>query len=225
MKTEKALIVYSFLACLFLMIVGIFSAQTTNQLMSAFIYMPLVFFFGSRLFRLISEAPAKKTDVTVTTASLPVAPSISEAIPSTTTEEESVDVKGVSDKNKRLFLQLIGTTGLSLLLMAIFNRRARDTFLSGGNVPVAEAVSVKDISGNIINPAEKSATDGYHISDIDDKDRTKPAYYSFVKDNGSWYILQNIEGNFRYAKGDANYQTSWEVREKLRYDYYNKVFS
>lgn len=208
MKSEKVLIVYSFIACLFIMIVGIFSARTTNQLISSFIYLPLVFFFGTKIFYLLEKPSHKKA--------LSKPPSImAEKVSGPLTS------KGIADQDKRLFLQLIGTTGLSLLVMALFSRKARDTFLSGGST--LETVGLKDISGNTINPAERLATDGYSITDI--ADDSVPAYYSFVNTGGAWYIMQNTSGTFRYAKGDSNYSASWDIRDKLRYDYFNKVFS
>ena len=214
MNSDKILIVYSFLACFFLMIVGIFSARTTNQLLNAFIYLPLVFFFGTKIFHPLIRPlpkPALKKSRKGTEAE-------------SSTDDSSWDpatAQGVADNNKRLFLQLIGTTGISLLIMSLFSRRARDTFFSGSPV-TPEVVSLKDIAGNPVNPAEKQATDGYSISDIDDG--SFPAYYSFVNNNGAWYIMQNISGTFRYAKGDSNYSASWDIRNKLHYDYYNKIF-
>ncbi len=216
MKSEKALVIYSFLACLFLMIVGIFSARSTNQLLSAFIYLPLVFFFGTRVYDFYLESasgksPAKKLDTTALkvetkSISLPSDPEI---------------LKGIKDKDKRLFLQLIGTTGISLLIMALFSRKARDTFLGGG--AISEAVSIKDSTGKIIDPSKEHPTSGYSIANIDDTH--VPAYYAFLKTDGTWYIMQNTSGAFLYAKGNANYSSNWEIRDKLHYDFYNKVFS
>ena len=208
MKSEKFLIIYSFLACLFLMVVGIFSARSTNQLLNSFIYLPLVFFFGTRIFRQLSKQVVRQM------------PQPSK-IPEQNQPTDPVIVKGIADKDKRLFLQLIGTTGFSILLMSLFSQRARNTFLGGGGSP--EVTAIKDVAGNTINPSEKLPTDGYSITDIDDD--TMPGYYAFVKSNGAWYIMQNTSGTFRYAKGSGNYSSNWEVRSKLHYDYYNNVFS
>lgn len=210
MKSEKVLVVYSFLACLFLMIVGVFSARTTNQLLTSFIYLPLVFFFGTRIYSFFSDP----TYIRSTTPSKSVPeidqPNIDAEIP-----------KGVADKDKRLFLQLIGTTGISLLILALFSRKARDAFLGGGSV--TEVVGIKDSAGVTINPSKEHPTDGYSITDIDDTHH--PAYYAFVKNDGSWYIMQNTSGTFRYAKGKTNYSQNWDIRSKLNYDYYNHVFN
>ncbi len=225
MKSDKALVIYSFLACLFLMLVGIFTARTTNQLLAGFIYLPLVFYFGTRLFEylienaLLNPNPAKR--------SLPTLPVIAknEAVSASNSVTESDDQnipKDVADKNKRLFLQLIGTTGISLLIMALFSKKARDTFLGGGN-SVTEVVGIKDSEGKIIDPSKEHPTDGYSVTDIDDEH--SPAYYGFVKKDGSWYVMQNVSGTFRYVKGASNYQSNWDVRDKLHFDYYNHVFS
>ncbi len=216
MKSEKVLIVYSFLACFFLMIAGIFSARSTNQLLNAFVYLPLVFFFGTKIFHQLN-IPLFKPTVSKKPTAISKAVSSGEDLSPSDHETQ----KEVADSNKRLFLQLIGTTGLSLLVMALFSRKARDTFLSGGST--LETVGLKDVSGKAINPAERLATDGYSITDI--ADDSVPAYYSFVNTGGAWYIMQNTSGTFRYAKGDSNYSASWDIRDKLRYDYFNKVFS
>lgn len=216
MKSEKFLIIYSFLACLFLMLMGIFSARSSGQLMSSFIYLPLVFFFGTKIFYQLSLSSSKSTaskkilPLTVTTHSA---------------DHKGTDhtpaIAGVADQDKRLFLQLIGTTGISLLLMSLFSRKARDTFLGGG--PAPDTVGLKNSAGETINPAEKLPTDGYVISDIDDE--TDINYYSFVHTSGAWYIMQYANGNFRYTKGDGNYSNNWDIRNKLRYDLFNNVFS
>lgn len=208
MKSETFLIIYSFIVCLFLMVVGIVSARSDNQLLASFIYLPLVFFFGTKIYFLLErkailKSPTKKSQALTVFA-------------------EPETVKGIADKDKRLFLQLIGTTSFSLLLMALFSNKARNTFL-GGTPTTPENVTIKDIAGKSIDPAERHPTDGYNITDIDDA--STPAYYSFVNNNGAWYIMQKNAGTFRYAKGDANYSASWDVRDKLRYDYYNRVFS
>ena len=215
MKSEKILIVYSFLTCLFIMVVGIFSTQTTNQLLSSFIYLPLVFFFGTRIFEIIIHPRYFHTSSTKRRSRQASVNEDSEE------DVEEATVKGVADSNKRLLLQLIGTTGISLLLMSLFSRKARDTFLGGGGQ--TGTVGIKDTTGKIIDPAEKHPTDGYSITDIDDAGI--PSYYSFVKNDGAWYIMQNHSGTFRYVKGDGNYTASWDVRSKLHYDYYNKIFS
>ncbi len=200
------------------MVIGIFSARTTNQLITSFIYLPLVFFFGTKIYTLLSN---RSISIKPTLSKKSV--SKTEEIPSPSTLEDLSSIPGVADQNKRLFLQLIGTTGISLLLLSLFSRKARDTFLGGGGSPTAEIVGIKDSKGAQIDPSEKHPTDGYSIADIDDV--RVPAYYGFIKNSGAWYIMQNTSGTFRYAKGSSNYSSNWDIRAKIHFDYYNNVFS
>lgn len=128
---------------------------------------------------------------------------------------------GVADGDKRLFLKLIGSTGFSLLLMALFTKKAQAAFF--GSVPGPGVVAIKDSAGNKIDPAEKNPTDGYEITEIDDAG--SPAYYGFVKKTGAWYVmLEDSSGGYRYAKGSNNFSVNWAGRALLSYDYFDVVF-
>ena len=82
---------------------------------------------------------------------------------------------------------------------------------------------VKDSSGNLIDPAEKSPTDGYEVSEIDDS--TTDTYYGFVHKDGSWYITKEASGGaFRYVRGSSDFSTAWTARATQSYDYYDNVF-
>lgn len=66
---------------------------------------------------------------------------------------------------------------------------------------------------------------GFQPSDIDDSG--SPKYYGFVKANGSWYIMRESSGAYRYATGDKNstiYSTKWTDRGTLTYSYFYEVF-
>ncbi len=64
----------------------------------------------------------------------------------------------------------------------------------------------------------------YAASDMDD---VNPAvrYYGNVARQGQWYIMRHniTEGSFRYTSGDSEYETAWNSRLSLNYDYYNKT--
>jgi hypothetical protein len=127
----------------------------------------------------------------------------------------------VSDLNRRLFLKLIGGAGVSAFLFSIFTDKAHASFF--GSMPVPGAMTVKDSSGQAIDPAEKQPTDGYEISEIDDA--TSPAYYGFVHKTGAWYISQEgSTGSYRYVKGGSDFPTAWTNRAALTYDYFDNVF-
>lgn len=215
MKSNHILILYSFFVCLFLMVIGIFSAKDSTQLLSSFIYLPLIFYFGTRLLHFVKKPNLKKV-AKKKLVSLPT--SLADSEPAIVPEM----VVGVPDNDKRLFLKLIGSTGFSLLLMALFTKKAQASFF--GSAPLGPGVvGVKDIAGNRVNPAEKNPTDGYEITNIDDAGT--PAYYGFVKSTGAWYILEEgATGAYRYAKGDSSFSTNWTGRALLSFDYFNNVF-
>ncbi len=227
MKPGKIIIVYSFLVCLFLMLVGIISAKNTGQLFTSFIFLPLIFYFGIMLLQ--TKKKTKKT-VGAIHESPNVIASLAEALPAgrqesppanTTPAIEPEVVADVPDNNKRLFLKLIGSAGFSLLLMSLFTKKAQASFF--GSAPTGPGVvGLKDSTGKKIDPAEKRPTDGYEISNIDDAG--SPAYYGFLKKTGEWYILQDNAGAFRYAKGSDGFAISWAIRGTLTYDYFNNVF-
>lgn len=216
MKSNRILIYYSFFICLFLTIVGIFSAKNTNQLLTSFIYLPLIFYFGTKMLHIMLKKSPKKI----------VAKKKNTSLQTTENNHQEAIVPeeipmGVADGDKRLFLKLIGSTGVSLLLMALFTKKAQAAFF--GSVPGPGVVAIKDSAGNKIDPAEKNPTDGYEITNIDDAG--SPAYYGFVKKTGAWYIMEeNSSGSYRYAKGSSNFSVSWAGRTLLTYDYFNSVF-
>lgn len=128
----------------------------------------------------------------------------------------------VSDGNRRLFLRLIGSSGLAVFFMAVMGKgTAQAAFF--GSMPGPGTVSVKDSTGTTIDPAEKLPTDGYEITQIDDA--TSPSYYGFVHKTGAWYITrEDSSGNYRYSKGASDFATSWTARAGLSYDYFDNVF-
>jgi len=215
MKSSQIIIIYSFFICLFLTLAGIFTAKNASQLLSSFIYLPLIFYFGTKLIHFLKK-PTTKSVPRRKIIRLPEA----DFSPQTSIEPEVVT--GVPDNDKRLFLKLIGSTGFSLLLMALFTKKAQASFF--GSAPLGPGVvAIKDSAGNKIDPAEKNPTDGYEITDIDDA--SSPAYYGFVKNTGAWYImLEDSSGSYRYTKGTNNFATNWTNRATLTYDYFNSVF-
>lgn len=215
---NKLLIVYSFIICLVFSIAGVVTAKNPNQLFSSFIFVPMIFLFGTKILFFSGESSPKpekikNNPVTTVKAQEPEAKHV--AISTET-------VPGVADNDKRLFLKLIGTTSVSLVLMSIFTKKAQASFF--GSAPVTQTVSVKNIAGKKINPAEKNPTDGYAITNIDQAGT--PVYYGFVNNAGAWYIMsQDDNGEYLYAKGDSDFSLSWDNRNHLTFDYFNTVFS
>ena len=124
------------------------------------------------------------------------------------------------DVDRRDFLKLIGTAGVLAFIFSLFSRRGVPFF---GSTTAIGTASLLDSSGQKINPAEKSPTDSYFISETDDSAPT--AYFGFVNNHGQWYIMkEGVDGSFRYAKGETDFNGNWLKRDSLNYDYFNNVF-
>ena len=125
------------------------------------------------------------------------------------------------DVDRRNFLKLIGSAGILAVILGLFSRRSGVPRF-WGNVDSFESVTLKDTSGNVINPAESSPTEGYNISQIDD---SVPAHFGFINKDGAWFIMKECEdGAFLYAKGEKDFATNWENRAKLKYNFFEEVF-
>jgi len=135
---------------------------------------------------------------------------------------EVLPTPGVSDDNRRIFLKLVGSTGLSLIFMAVLGKKSAQAAFFG-SVPGPGAVTIKDSAGVAIDPAEKQSTDGYEISEVDDSGAT--SYYGFVHKTGSWYITkEDASGGYRYSKGAGDFATGWTGRASLTYGYFDTIF-
>lgn len=135
--------------------------------------------------------------------------------------KEEINQDPIGDPLKRKFLKIIGGSGLGILMLAIFKPKSAEAAFFG-SVPGPGTVALKDSSDNKIDPAIKSPTDAYGITEIAD---TTPAYYGFVNKEGGWYIIQeDTSGAYRYRKGDSNFSTNWLIKGSLSYGYFNDVF-
>lgn len=195
---RRVLIYYGFIITTTVVAAGFFSSRNFPQFISALMFAPMAIYF------LILVWPHRK-------GALPLKKAEFQLLPAS---EPKVDV------NRRDFLKLIGSAGILALILGLFGRsRGASNFLGGANL---ESVSLKDPSGKVINPAQDSPTDGYSIAQIDD---SVPSYFGFVNKEGGWFIMREGEdSSFRYIKGDGNLDTNWTKREKLDYNYFDKVF-
>lgn len=213
---NRLLIYYSFIIVSLMVVLGFVTAATFTQLTAAVLFFPLFIYFASRVFpRKIHAVHLPKEAVIVIQ---PAGGKSPEKIDAATAKlkKEGVDI------DRRAFLKLIGTAGLSLFLFSMFTKRAEAAFF--GSVPGPGAVTLKDASGNKINPAEKQPTDGYKISRIDD---SSPAYYGFTNKNGDWFIQQeDASGNYKYASGSGpnTFSTNWTDRGSLTYVDFENAF-
>jgi hypothetical protein len=138
----------------------------------------------------------------------------------TSSKQDTSGEVGISDINKRAFLKLIGATGLSFFITSLITRKF-GTFL--GRTEGPEFTSIRDSSGNIINPAKLQPTDNYKISEVNYGTIT---YYGFIDQGEGWFIMKEDinAGTYRYIKGVTNFHENWNNRESLKYDYFNQVF-
>lgn len=213
---RKLLLTYcSFVITCLVVIAAFISATTYIQLAGAILLYPLLVYFAFKAFPRKTRRYPSKNPVTA------IQPLVKSAEKVETAKRENI---GISDIDKRVFLKLIGGAGVSLFLFSIFNKKAEGIFfksLPGSGAP--GRVSLEDIAGNKINPAQSQPMDGYRISEIDDNVIT---FYGFIKNGGAWFIMKadTDTGSFRYARGDGNFPGNWTNRENLKYDYYSSVF-
>lgn len=91
-----------------------------------------------------------------------------------------------------------------------------------GRAPESGTVALQNPDGQAIHPAETQPTDGYQIAEIDE---SETSYFGFVDTKGHWFIMkEDTAGSFRYTRGESGFPNNWSIREKLKYDYYDRVF-
>lgn len=209
---QTPLLIYNFLISTMFAFANFLGASSPTDYLVSLLFLPLSFYFLIHALHNLLQFPKETTTATpVKTISTRPHPTIVKPKPT----QEVVDV------DRRAFLRLIATAGMSLFFMAIFTRKAQAAFF--GSVPGPGTVALKDTAGNKIDPAEKQPTDGYEITELDDDDA--PAYYGFVKKTGAWYIMrEDATGSYRYAKGPSDFATGWTNRTSLTYDYFYVVF-
>ncbi len=203
---------YNFIVITIITLGGFIGSKTSAQFISASLFTPLLLYFGWQVLpkrKRILEIPSKKT------TRKQIVPSSKTVLALLPSPEKKFD------ENRRTFIKLIGSAGLSLLIFSLFTKKAHAAFF--GSVPGPGTVALKDTTGAQVDPAIKSPTDGYKISQIDD---ASPAYYGFVNKAGAWFILkEDSSGNYRYTKGASNFSTNWTNRASLTYDYFNIIFA
>ena len=201
---------YSSFATASMAVVGTFlTSRTYTQLGVAVLLFPLLAYFAYRLFvRKTKKAPAIAVQP-------PVTPAKKVEVETAKPQREG---RGITDIDKRDFLKMIGAAGVSFFLFSIFSKKSGPSLFGND----AES-TLKDSTGNKIDPAERQPTDSYQISEIDDD---FIAFYGFTDKDGAWYIMKENpdNGSFRYAKGGLNFNDNWTNRENLKYDYFHNIF-
>lgn len=181
-----------------LIILAFVTAKSYTQLGIAVLLYPLLAYFALRLF------PRKTPKTPVLAIQIPrmPAPKVDEV------RREKVDVV---DIDKRTFLKLVGTAGVSLFLFSLLGRRVENA-LFGGTVPESRT-----------GQTEPPATDGYKITEVYGGAIT---FYGFTNKDSAWFIMRGDteSGSFRYTRGENNFPGNWKNRENLKYDYYHNLF-
>jgi Ca2+/Na+ antiporter len=235
---KKIVILYNLFLSLIITVVGVVTAKSPIQIVVSLLFLPIAIYFTILLFKKRSKdkvVDQKKYSISPITLggrtisvpfSKPKRFKSSDAIePEVLSQNESDQMMrkmGISDANRRVFLKFIGTSSLTMLIFAIFTKKAQAAFF--GSIPGPGTVSIKDSAGTTIDPAEKSPTDGYEVAEIDET--TADTYYGFTHTDGSWYITkEDSTGSYRYVRGTTDFTTNWTGRISLTYDYYDTVFT
>lgn len=209
----KNLIKYSsFILACFLVVWIFVTATTFIQLAIGVIVYPLLVLFAYKIFSHRMRIYPSKRPANI------ISPSVRLAEKAEQSEKSSI---GIADIDKRVFLKLIGGTGLTLFLFSLFSKKTEGLFPR--NVPVREQVVLSDGMGKKIIPSQSQPLDGYNIAEVEND---IISFYGFIDKNGVWYVLRvdMVAGSFRYARGTDNFPSAWENRETLEYGYFNDVF-
>lgn len=204
-------------------------AESSAQIISAVIFFPLFIYFSELVI------PKRKKAIIIQPIKLPIKKNAEEEQKSILMEtkkgkvakkkekEETGQVleEGNIDLDRRVFLKIIGSAGAGLFFLSIFTKKSHAAFF--GSVPGPGTIAIKDSAGDVIDPAIKTPTDGYKISEIDDA--SSPSYYGFVDKTGAWFIMkEDSSGAYRYVKGDSGFSTNWPLRGGLSYGYFDAIF-
>lgn len=225
---KRLILIYNLLILIVFVVASMLNARSASQFLFTLLFIPpLIYFYRLLTGQFHKHYPTMKTEAANDSSANRLAVFSSQAgTISSLDENDAIEPEfmtdpEVSDVNRRLFLKLIGSAGVSAFLFSIFTDKAQASFF--GSMPVPGAMTVKNTSGQAIDPAEKQPTDGYEISEIDDS--TSPAYYGFVHKTGAWYISQEgSTGSYRYVKGGSDFPSAWTNRATLTYDYFDNVF-
>lgn len=194
---NKTLTYTGFTLATALIVAAFITSKTYTQLGIAVVLYPLLVYFA---FKLFPRKPFKSPAVLI-------------QIPAR--QKQKAESLGrqrveVTDIDKRTFLKLIGTAGISFFLISLLGRRVESMLFD------------KNPQGQS-GQAEPTPKEGYKISEIDEG---IVSYYGFVDKDGRWLIMKEDTANstYRYSKGDSGFTGSWSSRENLTYDYYHKLF-
>lgn len=225
---KKLFIYYNFIIVTLLSVFGFMSAESMTQVMIAVLFYPVAVYFAliilprrNRALKLpLMKAHHKSIKL--------------KKVKNKKQEEVQEDLEPVTltklseqegfDLDRRAFVKLIGSAGISVFLLSLFTKKAQAAFF--GSVPGPGVVALKDSQGTTIDPAKHHPTDGYRIYKLDDSATT--AYYGFKDKDGNWFILEDNSGTYMYAVGSStdDFDTAWGIKNTtLTYYLYEDVFN
>lgn len=215
MTAKTLLLIYNLALCLIFTLTGTIFAKSSPQLVNSLIFLPLVFYFSLALFRhLRANAAVKKTAQVAKPTSAALAKKADQSLTPNPEEPalEGEAVKDVPEVDRRIFLKLIGSAGISLFMLALFTKKAQAAFF--GSVPGPGTIALKDTAGVKIDPAKHHPTAGFKISQIDDTSSATYAYYGFLDKTGAWYLQREQltgadAGQYLYSTGSSGFSTAW----------------
>lgn len=226
---KKFAIYYSFVLVSIMTLLSFLKAQTGAEIISAAVFFPLFVYF----FELIAPKREKAIVITFPNKDSVVSPEMTKKQSKKAAKSKKIEdgevVENDVDNDRRVFLKIIASAGAGLFMMSIFTKKTHAAFF--GSVPGPGTISVKDSTGAVIDPAIKTPTDGYKITEVDDAG--VPAYYGFVNKDGAWFIMKEdstATPNYSYVKGTGGvgdtFPAKWLLRgTALGYDYFDEIFS
>lgn len=203
---KKLFIFYNFIVVAIMTFSGFLGCTNIAQLFSAILFFPLFIYFGKMVL------PRKKQALVIPAIIYPSEKPAHQKDKLASTPQSSPQIlkphKSNFDLDRRMFLKLIGSAGITVFFFSIFAKKAQASFF--GSAPGQGTITLKDSTGATIDPAIKHPTDGYKISRLDD---SSPAYYGFTNKDGAWFIMkEDSSGNYTYAVGSSSFSTSWGNR-------------
>lgn len=229
MKT--IIIYYCSILIIAMTVMSFLRAESIAQIISAIIFFPLAAYFIDQV---MTQKPSrsliamyhfllgKRNSRSTSLSKIDSGEALSlTKSPTSEPVEEGEVVKEGFDIDRRMLLKIIGSAGTGLFMMSLFTTKSHAAFF--GSTPGQGTIGVKDTTGALIDPAIKTPTDGYKISEVDDA--SSPAYYGFVDKTGAWFIMkEESSGAYRYSKGSSNFSTNWTGRALLSYGYFDSIF-
>jgi hypothetical protein len=213
-KYKVVLFITGFLSSAVILIAEAIAVRTLKDFLFTLMFFPVFLNFLSifihNTYKLVKKNYLKNQNV---------------AIPTLITVKEEV----IEDESRRRFLKILAGAGIGAILLYVADpKKAGAAFF--GSIPGPGTIAIKDSSGAKIDPAIKSPTDSFGITNTSDSG-DYPHYYGFEHYNGTeWYIIkENPGGTFTYASKLNNtgvdYSTAWSSKgASLTFGSYSAAF-